>query len=41
MKFETKNALMVGAAFLAISYLFDFKGVPVIGKLDILDRTGF
>ena len=35
MRFETRNALMIGAAILAASYLFDFKNVPIIGALDI------
>jgi len=38
MMFATKNALYVAGAFIAISFLFDFKSVPIIGKLDLLDR---
>jgi len=41
MNFETRNILMVGAAFLAVSYLFDFRNIPVIGALDIVDRDAF
>lgn len=33
-----KNALMIGGAFLAISWLFDFRSVPGVGRLDVLDR---
>jgi hypothetical protein len=40
MKFDTQTALMAAAGLFVISWLFDFRDIPVVGNLDIIDRSG-
>jgi hypothetical protein len=41
MRPDARNILMVGAGVLAVSYLFNFRNIPVIGTLDFIDRDSF
>lgn len=37
---DGKTAAMYAVGLLAVSWLFDFRDVPIVGRLDVIQREG-